>query len=128
VGTLAAVEPLRSRTVLQIMDGLRAVWHGGPFARTSRYVFQPRQILFGTDPVAIDRLLLDIIDEKRKAEGAISIWDRAPRYLKIDDSRARDQDPNVNIIIREPGHVEFAAALGLGVYDRAKLKVESLDL
>ncbi len=30
VGTLAAVEPLRSRTVLQVMDGLRAVWHGGP--------------------------------------------------------------------------------------------------
>jgi hypothetical protein len=128
VGTLAAVEPLRSRTVLQIMDGLRAVWHGGPFARTPRYVFQPRQILCGTDPVAIDRLLLDIIDDKRKAEGAISIWERSPRYLKIDDSEARDRDPNVNIIIREPGHVEFAAGLGLGVYDRAKLKVQGIDL
>src|SRR5947207_9053645 len=43
VGTLAAVEPLRSRTVLQIMDGLRGVWHGGPFARTTRYVFYPRR-------------------------------------------------------------------------------------
>ena len=128
VGTLAAVEPLRSRTVLQVMDGLRAVWHGGPFARTPRYVFQPRQILFGTDPVAIDRLLLDIIDDKRKAEGAISVWDRSPRYLKIDDSQARDGDPNVNIIIREPGHVEFAAGLGLGVYDLAKLNVQGIDL
>ncbi len=128
VGTLAAVEPLRSRTVLQIMDGLRAVWHGGPFARTRRYVFHPRQILFGTDPVAIDRLLLDIIDDKRKDEGAISVWDRSPRYLKTDDSQARDQDPNVNIIIREPGHVEFAAGLGLGVYDRAKLSVRGIDL
>ena len=38
VGALAAVEPLRSRTVLQIMDGLRGVWHGGPFARTDEYV------------------------------------------------------------------------------------------
>ena len=52
VGTLASIEPLRSRTVLQIMDGLRGVWHGGPFARTTRYVFYPRQIMFGTDPVA----------------------------------------------------------------------------
>ena len=69
VGTLASVEPLRSRTVLQIMDGLRGVWHGGPFARTTRYVFYPKQILFGTDPVAIDRLLLDIIDDKRKERG-----------------------------------------------------------
>ena len=102
------MEPLRSRTVLQIMDGLRGVWHGGPFARTTRYVFYPRQIMFGTDPVAIDRLLLDIIENERRAHGAISIWDRSPASLKIDDNRARDADPNVNIIIREPGHVEYA--------------------
>ena len=54
------------------MDGLRGVWHGGPFARTTRYVFYPRQIMFGTDPVAIDRLLLDIIDNKRQARRARS--------------------------------------------------------
>ncbi len=126
VGTLASVEPLRSRTVLQIMDGLRGVWHGGPFARTRRYVFYPKQILFGTDPVAIDRLLLDIIDDKRKAEGAISIYDRSPKYLKTDNGPARDADPNVNIIIREPGHVEYAARLGLGVADKAKIKVEDV--
>jgi hypothetical protein len=126
VGTLASVEPLRSRTVLQIMDGLRGVWHGGPFARTRRYLFYPKQILFGTDPVAIDRLLLDIIDEKRKAEGAISIYDRSPRYLKMDDQGARDADPNVNILIREPGHVEYAAKLGLGVADKTKIAVQDI--
>jgi hypothetical protein len=125
VGQLASVEPLRSRTVLQIMDGLRGVWHGGPFARTRRYVFYPKRILFGTDPVAIDRLLLDIIDEKRKAEGARSIWDRSPASLS-DDVRARDRDPNVNILIREPGHVEFAASLGLGVSDLAKIRVQDI--
>ncbi len=128
VPTLASVEPLRSRTVLQIMDGLRGVWHGGPFARTTRYVFYPRQIMFGTDPVAIDRLLLDIIDNKRKEQGAISIWDRSPSFLKIDDGRARDADPNVNIIIREPGHVEYAASLGLGVHDLAKIKVQDVTV
>jgi Domain of unknown function (DUF362) len=128
VGTLASIEPLRSRTVLQIMDGLRGVWHGGPFARTTKYVFYPNQIMFGTDPVAIDRLLLDIIDNERKAHGAISIWDRNPNSLKMDDARARDADPNVNIIIREPGHVEYAASLGLGVYDLAKIKVQDLTV
>jgi uncharacterized protein (DUF362 family) len=128
VGTLAAIEPLRSRTVLQIMDGLRGVWHGGPFARTTKYVFYPKQIMFGTDPVAIDRLLLDIIDNERRARGAISIWDRSPASLRIDDGRARDADPNVNIIIREPGHVEYASTLGLGVYDRARIKVEDIRL
>src|SRR5262245_16417013 len=126
VGTLASIEPLRSRTVLQIMDGLRGVWHGGPFARTPKYVFYPRQIMFGTDPVAIDRLLLDIIETERRAHGAISIWDRSPASLKVDDTRARDADPNVNIIIREPGHVEYASTLGLGVSDRARIAVEDV--
>jgi hypothetical protein len=128
VGTLASVEPLRSRTVLQIMDGLRAVWHGGPFAPTQKFLFFPRQILFGTDPVAIDRLLLDVIDDKRKAEGAISIWDRDPKYLKPNDNIARDGDPNVNILIREPRHVEVAGRMGLGEWDLAKIKVEEVEL
>jgi uncharacterized protein DUF362 len=128
VGTLASVEPLRSRTVLQIMDGLRGVWHAGPFARTRRYVFYPKKIFFSTDPVAIDRLLLDIIDDKRKVEGAISIYDRSPRYLKADDAAARDADPNVNIIIREPGHVEYAAKLGLGVADLSLISVQDVEV
>src|SRR5262249_12059967 len=128
VGTMATIEPLRSRTVLQIMDGLRGVWHGGPFARTRKYVFYPKQILFGTDPVAIDRLLLDIIDDKRKAEGVLSIWDRSPASLQMMDTRARDEDPNVNIIIREPGHVQYASTLGLGVADLAKIKLQTIDL
>jgi hypothetical protein len=128
VGTLASVEPLRSRTVLQIMDGLRGVWHGGPFARTKRYVFYPKRLLFGTDPVAIDRLLLDIIDDRRKEAGAISIWDRSAQYLQAMNTRARDADPNVNIIIREPGHVKCAASLGLGVEDLAKISVQEIRL
>jgi hypothetical protein len=128
VGRLASVEPLRSRTVLQIMDGLRGVWHGGPFAHTDRFVFYPRRMFFGTDPVAIDRLLLDIIDEKRKAEGAISIWDRSPASLRTDDMAARDSDPNVNILIREPGHVEYASRLGLGVYDLARISLQQIQV
>jgi hypothetical protein len=128
VGTFASAEPLRSRCVLQIMDGLHAVWHGGPFAKTTRYVFHPRRMLVGTDPVAIDRLLLDIIDDKRKAEGAISIWDRSPKYLKFNDAGSRDSDPNVNILIREPGHVEYAGHLGLGVADLAQIRVEEIEV
>jgi hypothetical protein len=126
VGTLAAVEPLRSRTVLQIMDGLRGVWHGGPFAHTKKYVFYPKTIMFGTDPVAIDRLLLEIIEKERQKHGAISVWERSKKYLKVDDIRARDADPNVNIIIREPGHIEYAAKLGLGVHDLKKIEVQEI--
>lgn len=128
VGTLAAVEPIRSRTVLQIMDGLRGVWHGGPFASTLKYVFFPRTIMFGTDPVAIDRLLIDIIDEERQRHGAISIWDRNEKTLDFMNGKKRDDDPNVNIIIREPGHVEFAEKLGLGVADITKIRLREIEL
>lgn len=128
VGTLASLEPLRSKTVLQIMDGLRGVWHGGPFAHTKRYVFYPKQMLFGTDPVAIDRLLLDIIDDERKRRGAISIWNRDEQTLDFKNGRNRDDDPNVNIIIREPGHVEYAGKLGLGVHELDKIRVKEIAL
>jgi hypothetical protein len=125
IGTLAAVEPLRSRTVLQIMDGLRGVWHGGPFSPSRKFRFYPKRMMFGTDPVAIDRLLLDIIDDKRKAEHAVSVWDRSPKYLHGGD---HENNPNVNQFVREPGHIEYAGQLGLGVYDLDKIKVTRLEV
>ncbi|HKQ76207.1 MAG TPA: DUF362 domain-containing protein [Blastocatellia bacterium] len=128
VGELANVEPIRSRAVLQIMDGLRGVWHAGPGAATLKYVFFPRTIMFGTDPVAIDRLLLDVIDEERKRRGAISIWNRDENTLDFNNGKNRNQDPNTNIIIREPGHVEYAGKLGLGVHDIKKILVKEIEV
>jgi uncharacterized protein (DUF362 family) len=120
IGTLARVEPLRSRTVLNIMDGLRGVWHAGPFSRDKKYRFYPKQMKFGTDPVAIDRLLIDIIDDKRKKEGVISVWNRDMKYFST-KPEDWERDPNMNRSIREPGHIEYASTLGLGVYDLKKI-------
>jgi hypothetical protein len=124
IGTLAMVEPLRSRTVLQIMDGLRGVWHGGPFSENPKYRFYPKTIVFGTDPVAIDRLLLDVIENKRKAQGAVSIWDRSMDNVK----EGRDLGPRFNNFIREPGHIEYASKLGLGVYDLQKIAITNIKV
>jgi uncharacterized protein (DUF362 family) len=124
IGTLAMVEPLRSKTVLHIMDGLRGVWHGGPFLYESRFLFYPKQMLFGTDPVAIDRLLLDVIEEKRKQEHAVSVWDRSMTNVRP----GTDHDPNANNFVREPGHIEFAAGLGLGTYDIRKIREKTITV
>jgi hypothetical protein len=126
VGTLAAVEPLRSRTVLQIMDGLRGVWHAGPFSYSRKFRFYPKQLMFGTDPVAIDRLEIDIIDGKRKAENAISVWDRSPE--RVIKGRNYSDDPNINRYFREPGHIEYAARFGLGVYDIKRIRVKKVEV
>ena len=122
IGTLASVEPLRSRTVLSVMDGLHGVWHAGPFSNSPRFRFYPKEIMVGTDPVAMDHKLIEIIEAKRKAEGAVTIFDRSPAHL------GNNSDPNKNAYIREPGHVEYAGKLGLGVFDEAKIHVKAVEL
>ena len=126
IGTLASVEPLRSRTVLAVMDGLRGVWHGGPFSPSRKFRFYPKQMMFGTDPVAMDRLLLDVIDGKRKAEHATSVWDRSMGHIK--PGPGYDNNPSIDRFVREPGHIEYASTLGLGEYDIEKIKVRKIEL
>ncbi|HTU47571.1 MAG TPA: DUF362 domain-containing protein [Bryobacteraceae bacterium] len=123
IGTLASVEPIPSRTVLNIMDGLSAVWHAGPFSEYPQFRFYPKQILFGTDPVAMDHVLIDLIEAKRKAEGAPSLFDRSPSHIGPDNA-----NPQFNHYIREPGHVEYASELGLGVYDSSRIKLKTIEL
>jgi hypothetical protein len=124
IGTLASVEPLRSRTVLNVMDGLRSLWQGGPFLQSQKFLFFPKQIVLGTDPVALDRLLIDMIEEKRRQEGAPSIFNRSKEHLR----EGPELDPNFNSFIREPGHVEYASHLGLGVYDKSEIKEKVITL
>lgn len=123
IGTLASVEPIPTKVVLNIMDGLSGVWQAGPFSEYPQFRFYPKQIMFGTDPVAMDHLLIDIIEAKRKAEGAPSIFDRSPSHIGRDNS-----NPNFNAFIREPGHVEYASRLGLGVYDANQIKLRVIEL
>jgi hypothetical protein len=104
------------------MDGLRGVWHAGPFSNNPRFRFFPKQIMFGTDPVAMDHKLIEVIEEKRKSEGAVSLFDRSREKL------GDNSDPNRNRFIREPGHVEYASKLGLGIYDSAKIQFKAIEL
>jgi uncharacterized protein (DUF362 family) len=122
IGTLAAAEPVRSRVVLAVMDGLAGVWHAGPFSNNERFRFYPKDIMIGTDPVAMDRKLIDIIEAKRKSEKAISIFDQSESHL------GDNRDPNFNAFIREPGHVEYASKLGLGIYDDTKIQFKAIEL
>lgn len=124
IGVLASVEPTPSKTVLNIMDGLRGVWHAGPFSRNKKYRFFPQEMMFGTDPIAMDRLLIDVIDDKRKAEGAPSVFDRSMDRIK----RGREVDPSHNRFIREPGHIKYATRFDLGVYAIEKIKVNRIDV
>ena len=40
IGVMCSVEPLRSKAVLHIMDGMRQVWHGGPLTQVQEFIYQ----------------------------------------------------------------------------------------
>ena len=124
IGTLASVQSLHSKVVLNVMDGLRSLWHGGPFLQSNKFLFYPKRIVVGTDPVAMDHLLLEMIEDKRRQEGAPSIFNRSEAHVR----RGPELDPQFNSFIREPGHIEYAGNLGLGIFERSRIKEKILEL
>jgi uncharacterized protein (DUF362 family) len=120
IPVLASIEPLRSKAVLHIMDGLRAVWHSGPFARIPEFIWEAKRLIIGTDPVAIDRIELETVEAKRREKGAPSLWDRDPSHL--DHRGEMERNAQKNPFYREPGHIRTAAEMGLGTWDLEKIK------
>ncbi len=100
---------LRSKFVLQIMDGVRGLYHGGPGARhDGRWAWDYNGLLLATDPVALDHVQLNIIDAKRKLEDLPPVAASG----KARPDRTGDEDFDV----RQPQHIALASALGLGTY------------
>jgi hypothetical protein len=65
---VCAFAPLRDKVVLNICDGLRGCFNGGPGANP-QFICNYHSILVSSDPVAMDRIGYDIIAGKRIAEG-----------------------------------------------------------
>jgi len=116
IGLMCTVEPLRSKAVLHIMDGLRQVWHGGPLTQVQEFIDQPGILMASTDPVAMDSIELEAIEAKRRARGAPSLWQHDPNSITSDND-VFFHDSSKNLFFREPGHVAAAGKLGLGVAD-----------
>jgi len=116
IGVMCSVEPLRSKAVLNIMDGTRMVWHGGPLTQNQEFIYQAGILMLSTDPVAMDTIELEIIDKKRKEQGAPSVWERNAKSITSNNAEFY-QDASKNLYYRQPGHIAAAGKLGLGVSD-----------
>lgn len=116
VAVMAAVAPLRSKAVLHIIDGVRAVYHNGPINWNPEFVWEAKTLLIGTDPVAVDRIELEIVEAKRRSVGAPSLWDRNPENLGSTQDMQRTARKN-RYLVRGTGHIKTAANLGLGRYE-----------
>jgi uncharacterized protein (DUF362 family) len=116
IGLMCTVEPLRSKAVLHIMDGMRQVWHGGPLTQVQDFIDQTGILLVATDPVALDTIELEAIEKKRRERGAPSLWQHDLNSITADGDDFF-HDAAKNLFFRQPGHVAAAGKLGLGVAD-----------
>jgi len=96
--------PVRDKVVLNIVDGLRGCYQGGPGANP-QYICNYNTLLLGTDPVAVDRIGYGIVLKKRIEEG----------IQQEDIPRGRQ-------------FMEYAASLGLGEADPEKINLVEVQL
>ncbi len=78
-----AIPVIRDKQKLIIANCLFGQYHKGPRWQKN-YVWPEGRIIMGTDPVAVDTVMLGILDRKRKEKGRGSIASKA-KYLKLSD-------------------------------------------
>jgi hypothetical protein len=90
---------IRDKLVLNVTDGLRGQYEGGPMGN-EQFQFENHSLYFATDPFALDMTCHRQMVEKRKAEG-----------IKV------NEHPRFTDYLRQ------AQDLGLGIADPAKINV-----
>jgi len=65
---VCAFAPIRDKVVLNIVDGIKGCFNGGPGANP-QFFCDYNTIIAGSDPVAVDRIGYEIVLAKRIAEG-----------------------------------------------------------
>lgn len=101
---VCAFAPLRDKVVLNITDGLKGCFNGGPGANP-QFICNYNVLMAGSDPVAMDRIAYDIIAEKRIAEGLLKI-------------------PNPEVLT----FLKMAEDLGLGIWQKDKINLKYFEL
>jgi uncharacterized protein (DUF362 family) len=91
---------IKDKLRLIVCDALKAQYNGGP-AFKPQWAWDYRGILVGIDPVALDRIGTQIIEDRRKESNLPSLKDAG----------------------REPKYIKTAAKLGLGVDDPSLIDV-----
>lgn len=101
---VCAFPPLRDKVVLNIVDGIKGCFNGGP-AANPQFFFDFKTVLVGTDPVAVDRIGYDIVLKKR-----------------VEEKVQKEDSPKGKIFL------ELAQNLKLGVADIEKIQLLKTEL
>ena len=102
---LWSLEEVRKRIKLNIIDGSTILYDGGP--KANRRALVPHESIYATtDPVAMDTIAYELIENLRKENGLRTL----------------------NEVKRGPHFLKMAADLGLGVGDRKNIRLQTIDL
>ena len=99
-----AIPCLRDKVVLNIVDGLKACYEGGPGAN-AQYIYFANKMLFGTDPVAVDTVGHEYMIKERMKRGVQQLEDKSRR-----------------------AYLEIAGKLGLGSHEKEKIQHKTINL
>lgn len=88
IADVCAHDHIRGRLRLAVCDAIRPQYHGGPPVRPD-WQWPYAGILLSTDPVALDRAAMEILERKRAAVGmdSLAAENRPVRYLKSAEAR-----------------------------------------
>jgi uncharacterized protein (DUF362 family) len=147
IPTAAGQSPLRQKATLHILDGLIGVYEGGPGSwNTTWGTWRRNSLFFATDPVALDHVGWNIIDQKRAERGWLPVAMMGQLQLAPSETvssqlaklaagnglaaatlaGASAKTPTLQNLEqfdrRQPEHIILAATIGLGVFDRDKIE------
>jgi Domain of unknown function (DUF362) len=114
IPSVVSLPVIREKATLHICDAVKASYHGGPGGK-AQYIWEHKTMYFGTDPVALDKTGLKVIDAKRKEVGML------PLALAKPDNDSHYLNCQIE-------HIEIAGMLGLGVFDDNKIDVKRFSL
>src|SRR5690242_10014699 len=114
IPSVVALPIIRQKVVLHIVDSVKASYHGGPFGRP-QFIWEPRTLYFGTDPVALDKTGWKVIDAKRREMGL------APVAVAKPDEYSHYLNGQVE-------HIELAGMLGLGEFSDDRINFSRIRM
>ena len=114
IPSVVSLPVIREKVVLHIVDAVKASYHGGPPGKP-RFMWEPKTLFFGTDPVALDKTGLKVIDAKRAQVGMATIALSKP-------------DDESHFLNAQVEHIEIAGMLQLGTFDDAKIQVQRINM
>ena len=114
IPSVVSLPIVRQKVVLHIVDAVKASYHGGPGGKP-QFIWEPKTLYFGTDPVALDKTGWKAVDAKRKEMGMTPIALSKP-------------DNDSHFLNCQVEHIEIAGMLKLGEFDDNKIQVKRVQL